>query len=368
VYTLRPPTSDDFERLLELQTSAYRGWVEAGGGAWDPGRARRNLAQAFAGELAVIEVDGRLAGALTVRWDEDPVVLDGIEIAAAYRGRGLGTRIVHDVCDRARSLGRDVVLDVLRHNPARELWLRLGFRESDATSTHAAMRWRADAEGIAALARGLAPWLDEARRGRWAARAFADPVDAEVGFLRFVARRYGLPDAPRVHAGAIDDRLRMLGAIAGTPGELDLVVAADLLEHVAHADRRAAAVRARESLREGGILVVLAPNMPWVLRHEPDPLPRTIVYYRALVSRITDRKFDFDAGIMTLRDTWVAEVEDEPTVEWTTTRTLALAGAPEVRVALAEAGFVEIDTFSDLDATTLGRARGKRLLLVARAP
>lgn len=77
---------------------------------------------------------------------------------------------------------------------------------------------------------------------------------------------------------------------------------------------------------------------------------------------------DFHAGVVILRDTLVAELEDEPTVEWVDERRLALVGLPEVRLALDEAGFVDVETYSDLDATTPGRVRGRRLLVVARAP
>jgi ribosomal protein S18 acetylase RimI-like enzyme len=371
VYLLRPPRSDDFDRLLALQTDAYRGWVEASGLEWDPARARRNLALAIAGGLEVIEVDGAIAGALVVAWQADPIELRDLEIAIEHRRRGLGTRIAHDVITRARASGRDVALQVLRANPARELWTRLGFRTTHETDTHTHMTGRADEESVGALERATAPWLDRGRRGRWARRVFADPIDAEIGFLRFVARRHGLPAVPRARALAPDDcdLLARLGVALGDVGALDLVVSwgGTFLEHTTHAERRAAAVHARELLRAGGIFVIDAPNMTWALRNEPDPVPRTIVHHHALVSRITDRTFDFHAGVAILRDTWIAEVEDKPTVEWIAERRLALVGLPEVRLAVEEAGLTEVETYTDLAATTPGPARSRRLLVVARA-
>jgi SAM-dependent methyltransferase len=158
--------------------------------------------------------------------------------------------------------------------------------------------------------------------------------------------------------------------IAPAENDLDLVLASDgaFLEHCTHARRRFAAEQALRRLRPGGIFVIDAPNMPWVLRYDPDPVPRTIVYFDALVSRITDRTLDFDAGTMILRDTFVAEVEDAPTIEWQAERRLALIGLPEVRLALEEAGFSAFGTFTDLAATAPGYVRGRRLLLVAAAP
>lgn len=371
MYRLRPPRSDDFDRLLALQTAAYRGIVEHSGLAWDPARARRNLVEAIAAGLEVIEVDGGLAGSLVVAWDDDPIALRDVEIAIEHRGRGLGTRVAHDVIARARERGRDVILAVLRENPARALWRRLGFETTHETEAHVHMRWCDRADSSDALARAMSPWLDPLRRERWARRAFADPIDADVGFLRFVARRHGLPEIPRAHALGDDDRrLDRLGIVREATGELDLVLASDgvFLEHTTHGERRQVAADVRLRLRPGGLFVIDAPNMPWALRHEPEPVPRTIVHHRALVSRITDRTFDFHAGIAILRDTFVAELEDAPTVEWIAERQLALAGLPEVRLALEDAGFAALETYTDLGATTPGPARGRRLLVVARAP
>ena len=55
-----------------------------------------------------------------------------------FRGRGIGTRLIKDLFRRSDALGKPVTLDVMHGNPARILYLRLGFRQTgqDADKLH----------------------------------------------------------------------------------------------------------------------------------------------------------------------------------------------------------------------------------------
>jgi GNAT superfamily N-acetyltransferase len=44
-----------------------------------------------------------------------------------HRGHGIGTELMHEVIERAESLGLPVVLHVESFNPARRLYERFGF-------------------------------------------------------------------------------------------------------------------------------------------------------------------------------------------------------------------------------------------------
>ena len=67
--------------------------------------------------------------ALDRREVPDTLLMDGIAVAAAARGRGIGTRLLAAACDRARDLGKTGVrLDVVDTNPrAGALYERQGF-------------------------------------------------------------------------------------------------------------------------------------------------------------------------------------------------------------------------------------------------
>ena len=62
------------------------------------------------------------------------LLMDGLFVAAAARGRGVGTRLLGAVTERARAEGcREVRLEVVDGNRARGLYDRFGFRAAGRT-------------------------------------------------------------------------------------------------------------------------------------------------------------------------------------------------------------------------------------------
>jgi ribosomal protein S18 acetylase RimI-like enzyme len=78
--------------------------------------------------VRVIVLDGVDVGRLDVQEDDDEIFLALIELAPEHQGRGVGSRLIRDVLDRAD--GKPVVLSVLAVNHrAYRLYRRLGFTE-----------------------------------------------------------------------------------------------------------------------------------------------------------------------------------------------------------------------------------------------
>ncbi len=75
----------------------------------------------------VITLDGTAAGRLYVDRAAEEIALVDIALLAAYRGRGVGSRLLAELIAEARESGRTVRLQVRRDNPARRLYERLGF-------------------------------------------------------------------------------------------------------------------------------------------------------------------------------------------------------------------------------------------------
>lgn len=135
---LRPATEADREFLWRLHRATMRPYVEPTWG-WDAADQRRRFDEGFdPGGTRIAVVRGAPVGMIRVERREEEVVLAAIEIAPEWQGCGLGTRLVRSVIEDAG--GRPVALRVLRVNPARALYERLGFTVVGETETHYGMK------------------------------------------------------------------------------------------------------------------------------------------------------------------------------------------------------------------------------------
>ena len=142
-YELRPATGADHAALYTIHREAMRPHVEATWGPWDE-RVQPSFFQATIdrGLLQVVLVKGETAGLLEVDDRFATVYVQNIELSAAHRGAGLGTAILLDIQAKATAGGKRVELQVLKVNPARRLYERLGFVATGETETHVQMEWR----------------------------------------------------------------------------------------------------------------------------------------------------------------------------------------------------------------------------------
>jgi len=99
-------------------------------------------------ELLVAEIDGALVGTVSIRESAaaGTMHLFALEVAPAWRRRGIGTAIVRRVLAEARQRQlRSVYLEVRVDNPARRMYHRLGFRRVGKPFLNA--WWRFDDDG-----------------------------------------------------------------------------------------------------------------------------------------------------------------------------------------------------------------------------
>lgn len=75
----------------------------------------------------IIIVDGKKAGRLSCRREDGSFHLDELHIEENFQGLGLGSRILGDMIELARSEGLPLELKCLRTNPVHNLYIRLGF-------------------------------------------------------------------------------------------------------------------------------------------------------------------------------------------------------------------------------------------------
>lgn len=137
---LRPATDEDQAFLRSLHHACYRPYVEEIWG-WNEAEQDRRFAGSWStADRSVVEMPGEPIGVLQVSRRPDHVFIADIEIHPDHQRRGIGARLLRKVLAEADAEGVPVRLRVLRNNPARRLYQRLGFAVENETKTHYLMR------------------------------------------------------------------------------------------------------------------------------------------------------------------------------------------------------------------------------------
>lgn len=135
-FQLRQVTDGDYDFLYGLHVAAMKDLVARVWG-WEDARQKQFFADHFdPAPSRIVVVNGEDVGVVVVVWGAADAFIASIEIVPAYQGRGLGTALVERVIAEARARGLPVRLQVLKINPARRLYERLGFVVTGETETH----------------------------------------------------------------------------------------------------------------------------------------------------------------------------------------------------------------------------------------
>jgi len=139
-FTLRPATDADFVFMRDTKLDRLKPYVRALWG-WDRAaqeqKARDELDPA---NRWIVVRDGVDVGYIHVERDSDVVTLAGIYLMPSMRRRGLGAALIQRAIDEAAAAGNPVALRVLKPNPARRLYERLGFETVRETEERCFMR------------------------------------------------------------------------------------------------------------------------------------------------------------------------------------------------------------------------------------
>ena len=142
-YALRAVTDHDDAWLYQLNAATMREYAEQTYGPWDEAAARRIFASRWdLSSMRIIVVGGEDAGLLDLRRHPDGLEVAQIKILPPFQRRGLGTAILTDILRDTHQRGQSVILRVLKVNPARRLYERLGFVVTGETDTHFLMAAR----------------------------------------------------------------------------------------------------------------------------------------------------------------------------------------------------------------------------------
>lgn len=100
-------------------------------------------------DFHVIEVDQEVVGRLYVHWEYSPLeirIMD-ISLLSGFRGKGIGSKLIKEIQQKATVMDKAVTIHVESSNPALQLYQRLGFQKiGEFNSFYYLMEWKPETE------------------------------------------------------------------------------------------------------------------------------------------------------------------------------------------------------------------------------
>jgi ribosomal protein S18 acetylase RimI-like enzyme len=136
---LRKASAEDFDYCASLYFAAMKTTIKELMLS-EPAQAA-NLRQRWnAVEVRMIVVDGKTVGWLQSRHEDGALFLGQLFIDAPFQRQGIGSKVLHDIIQEAAAANQAVTLGVVKINPARRLYERLGFRATHEDERKVYMR------------------------------------------------------------------------------------------------------------------------------------------------------------------------------------------------------------------------------------
>jgi ribosomal protein S18 acetylase RimI-like enzyme len=134
----------DLDWLVDLRIRTMGAYLEASGDVLSRAEQQARVEQDF-DCIRIVALEGEAIGMVKVVRRSGEWRLVQIQLDAAHQCRGIGGSIVAALLAEARAAGAAVTLSVLKVNPAKRLYDRLGFRVVDETDRSYDMRVEAAA-------------------------------------------------------------------------------------------------------------------------------------------------------------------------------------------------------------------------------
>jgi ribosomal protein S18 acetylase RimI-like enzyme len=142
-FRLRPAEESDYSFALALYLEGAKEHLTKIG-RWDEDRFADLFRDGYKqGQTQIVSVDSRVVGFIQMVDFADRLYLRQIHLIDGFRGRGIGSTLIGAELKRGAESGRPVTLDVMHGNPARRLYVKLGFESTGQDPDKEQMIWRA---------------------------------------------------------------------------------------------------------------------------------------------------------------------------------------------------------------------------------
>ncbi len=136
--SLRPATVADVPFLVELRRATMAPHEVAAGRVRSPEESLARVLAAFDAAQIIIRCD-QAVGLLKVDRSGSPWELLQVQVLPDFQRQSIGTQVMHALIVEARAADVSVRLSVLKANPARRLYERLGFTVAQEKATSCVM-------------------------------------------------------------------------------------------------------------------------------------------------------------------------------------------------------------------------------------
>jgi ribosomal protein S18 acetylase RimI-like enzyme len=125
--TLQQAKTEHYDFALHLYLLGMRPYMEELN-VWNEQQQRASFAAQWKQEeIRIISVDGKDVGWLQVADLPTEIRLQKFFVSPQFQRHGIGSEVLSNLLVTWRSTGKKIVLKVLKNNPARPLYERLGF-------------------------------------------------------------------------------------------------------------------------------------------------------------------------------------------------------------------------------------------------
>ena len=141
-FELRPASSADFEFCWSLYRDSMKPLtIELL--QWNESRQRQIIEQSLADSgTSIIVASGSDIGWLQIKETCEEIYLGQLYVMSSMQNRGIGTAIARQLCESASRKNKTLTLEVMKNNPARLLYERLGFDVVGSSKYKLKLRWQ----------------------------------------------------------------------------------------------------------------------------------------------------------------------------------------------------------------------------------
>jgi ribosomal protein S18 acetylase RimI-like enzyme len=139
---LRDVNKNDFSWLFDLRSKTMSKYILDSGDQFSYESQTDRIMKEF-DSINIVRIEDRDVGMFKVKQETDKWTIIQIQILPEYQGLGIGKNLILDCQEKAVSQRIPVYLSVLKVNPAKSLYERLGFEIVEVKEKSYTMRYSA---------------------------------------------------------------------------------------------------------------------------------------------------------------------------------------------------------------------------------